>query len=89
MHVFNRTEYLTYLAVANSKKKKPDDIRLNDRGECVYPMSLSFAVGLVQLAFILGVVSYYTFQHGCCCKRRDGVSGSSFVLGIFLAIISW
>ncbi|KAF7069762.1 hypothetical protein CFC21_075345 [Triticum aestivum] len=72
-----------------TRPKKPEDIRLNDRGECVYPMSLSFVVGLAELAVLLGFVSYFTFQHGWCCVRRDGVSVSSFALGIFLAILSW
>ncbi|VAI20400.1 uncharacterized protein LOC125532172 [Triticum urartu] len=77
------------LLVADATRpKKRDDIRLNDRGECVYPMSLSFAASLAQLAFVLAVVSHYTSQNGCC-KPRDGVSGSSFVAGIILAIISW
>ncbi|KAM3271197.1 hypothetical protein ACQJBY_041771 [Aegilops geniculata] len=71
-----------------TRPKKRDDIRLNERGECVYPMSLSFAVSLAQLTFLMSVVSHYTSQNGCC-KRRDGVSGSYFVAGIILAIISW
>ncbi|XP_044384395.1 uncharacterized protein [Triticum aestivum] len=72
-----------------TRPEKPEDIRLNDRGECVYPMSLSLVVGLAELAVLVGCVSYFTFRHGCCWVRRDGVSDLSFALGIFFAILAW
>ncbi|XP_037437531.1 uncharacterized protein LOC119304977 [Triticum dicoccoides] len=77
------------LSANATRPEKPEDIRLNERGECVYPMSLSFVVGLAELAVLVGCVSYFTFKQGCCCVRRDGVSEWSFALGIFFAIIAW
>ncbi|KAE8769638.1 hypothetical protein D1007_58739 [Hordeum vulgare] len=46
-------------------------------------MSMSFALGLVEMGFIMSVVSHFTFT------LRDGVSGPNFRLGILLIFISW
>jgi hypothetical protein len=65
-----------------------NDISLHD-GECVYPVSPAFLLGLVAAVLVLLAVSSIAVCSGCCCKRHDGVSTKSFMLGIIFATISW
>jgi hypothetical protein len=63
-----------------------DDISLQS-GECVYPMSPAFVLGLAAVALLLLAVTLASC--GCCCGRHDGVSAMSFGLGILFAVLSW
>ena len=65
-----------------------DDIILQ-MGECVYPMSPAFLLGLVALAMLLLAVSWITGCESCTNNRREGISKRSFVCGIVFAVVSW